>query len=141
LLLFPFTAWGEDYGSQTSQTQQAPPVAQPLVREGDFAIRLAAQLDLGNPADEASAEDILASAGVVPANGWLSDYPVTPQILGQLQESIARAASEGKLPMNAEEATRGLYYLADQMNLPTPAAPGSAVSKRSRRLRGMPVLR
>src|SRR5512143_277456 len=128
LLLFPFAALGADYGSQQSQTQQAPPVAQPLVREGDFAIKLAAELDLGNPTDEAIAEDILATAGVMPANGWLSDYPVTPQIIGQLQESIAKAASEGKLPMNAEEATRGLYYLADQMNLPTPAAPESAPS-------------
>jgi hypothetical protein len=98
------------------------------VREGDFAIKLAAELDLGNPTDEATAEDVLATAGIIPVNGWLSDYPVTPQILGQLQESITKAASEGKLPMNAEEATRGLYYLASQMNLPTPAAPGSAPS-------------
>jgi hypothetical protein len=126
LLLYPFAALGIDYGSQPSQTQQDPPVAQSLVREGDFAIKLAAELDLGNPTDEATAEDILATAGVVPANGWLSDYPVTPQIIGQLQESIAKAASEGKLPMNAEEAMRGLSYLATQMNLPTPAAPGSA---------------
>ena len=128
LLLYPFAALGIDYGSQPSQTQQAPPVAQSLVREGDFAIKLAAELDLGNPTDEATAEDILATAGVIPANGWLSDYPVTPQIIGQLQESIVKAASEGKLPMNAEEATRGLYALAAQMDLPTPAAPGSSPS-------------
>src|SRR5512143_3106117 len=128
LLLYPFAALAIDYGSQPSQTQQAPPVAQPLVREGDFAIKLAAELDLGNPTDEATAEDILATAGVIPANGWLSDYPVTPQIIGQLQESIAKAASEGKLPMNVEEATRGLYALAAQMDLPTPASPGSAPS-------------
>src|SRR5512143_3315662 len=128
LLLYPFAALGIDYGSQPSQTQQAPPVAQSLVREGDFAIKLAAELDLGNPTDEATAEDILATAGVIPANGWLSDYPVTPQIIGQLQESIAKAASEGKLPMNVEEATRGLYALAAQMDLPTPASPGSAPS-------------
>lgn len=128
LLLFPFAALGADYGSQPSQTQQVPPVAQPLVREGDFAIKLAAMLDLGNPTEEAVAEDVLATAGVMPENGWLSDYPVTPQIIGQLQESIAKAASEGKLPMTAEEATRGLYTLAAQMNLPTPAAPESVPS-------------
>lgn len=129
LLLYPFAASGADYGSQTSQTQQVPPVAQQLVREGDFAIKLAAELDLGNPTDEATAEDVLATAGIVPVNGWLSDYPVTPQILGQLQESIAAAASEGKLSMNAQEATRGLYALAAQMNLPIPATPGSAPSE------------
>jgi hypothetical protein len=97
-----------------------------LVREGDFAIKLAATLDLGLPTEEAVAEDMLAKAGVVPLNGWLSDYPMTPQIIGQLQDSIAKAASEGKLPMTAEQATNGLNYLAKQMNLATPAGPEKA---------------
>jgi hypothetical protein len=122
LLLYPFAAFAADYGSQTSQTQQVPPVAQILVREGDFAIKLAATLDLGLPTDEAVAEDMLATAGVAPLNGWLSDYPMTPQIIGQLQDSIAKAAAEGKLPMTAEQATNGLNNLAKQMNLATPAA-------------------
>ena len=116
LLLYPFAAFAaEDYGSQQStQTQQVPPVAQTLVREGDFAIKLAAELDLGNPADEAAAEDMLVKAGVAPLNGWVSDYPMTPQIIGQLQSSVSKAASEGKIPMNAEQATKGLNYLAEQ---------------------------
>lgn len=125
LLLYPFAAFALDYGSQPSQTQEVPPVAQTLVREGDFAIRLVAELDLGNPTDEASAEDVLATAGVVPANGWISDYPMTPDIVGQLQESIARAGAEGKLPMTAEEATRRLYTLTSQMDLPAPAGSGT----------------
>ncbi len=125
LLLNPFAAFAADYGSQP-QTNQAPPVAQPLVREGDFAIKLAAKLDLGLPPNEAVAEEMLAKVGVVPVNGWLSDYPVTPEIVGQLHESIAKAAADGKLPMNTDEATRGLYSLTAEMNLPTPAGPGSA---------------
>jgi hypothetical protein len=123
LFLYPFAAFAEDYGSQISETQQAPPVAQTLVREGDFAIKLAATLNLGSPTDEASAEDMLAKAGVVPQNGWLSDYPVTPEIIGQLRDSLDKAASEGKLPTTAEEAEKGLYNLAAQMNLPAPAGP------------------
>ncbi len=125
LLLNPFAAFAADYGSQP-QTNQAPPVAQPLVREGDFAIKLAAKLDLGLPPNEAVAEEMLAKVGIVPLNGWLSDYPVTPEIVGQLHESIAKAAADGKLPMNTDEATRGLYSLTAEMNLPTPAGPGSA---------------
>ena len=78
LLLYPFAGFAQDYGQQTSQRQQAPPVAQTLVREGDFAIKLAAELDLGKPENEAAAEDILARAGVSPLNGWISDYPMTP---------------------------------------------------------------
>ena len=127
LLLYPFATFAEDYGSsQSSQAQESPPVAQPLVREGDFAIKLAATLDIGTPTDEAVAEDMLAKAGVAPLNGWISDYPVTPQIIGQLHDSIAKAAAEGKLPMTSDEATRGLASLAQQANLPTPAGPGKA---------------
>ena len=129
LLLYPFAAVAADYGSQSSQTQQVPPVAQPLVREGDFAIRLASQLDLGNPTEETVAEDLLVNAGVVPSNGWLSDYPVTPEIVGQLQSSIAKAASEGKLLMNYDEATRGLYSLTQRMKLPTPAGSGNGAAE------------
>ncbi len=126
LLLYPFATFGIDYGSQTSQTQQAPPVAQTLVREGDFAVDLATELDLGNTENEAVAEDRLAKAGVAPSNGWISDYPVTPEIIAQLKDSISRAADSGTLSMNSREATNGLYSLAGQYNLPVPAGPGSA---------------
>ena len=124
LLLYPFATFGIDYGSQTSQTQQGPPVAQALVREGDFAIKLAAELNLGKPENEAVAEDTLARAGVAPMNGWISDYPMTPEIIGQLKDSIVKATAEGKLTMTSEEATKGLYNLALQMNQATPAGPG-----------------
>jgi hypothetical protein len=80
---------------------------------------------LGAPASETEAEDLLASAGVIPLNGWISDYPVTPEILGQVQEAVARAASEGGLSMPPEEATRLLYDLASQMGLPVPAGAGT----------------
>jgi hypothetical protein len=125
LFLVPFAAGSADYGSSPPNYGEQPPVAQPLVREGDFAIRLAAQLDLGAPADEATAEDMLARVGVAPLNGWLSDYPMTPQIIGQLQESVSLAASEGKLPMTADQAVRGLLNLAAEYRLPTPADPRS----------------
>jgi hypothetical protein len=124
LLLYPFAGFAQDYGPPTPQKQQAPPVAQTLVREGDFAVRLAAELKLGNPENEAAAEDMLAKAGVSPLNGWISDYPVTPEIVGQLGDSITAAAGQGNLPMTAGEAKKGLYSLASEMSLPTPAGPG-----------------
>lgn len=125
LFLFPFATRAADNGPQDAQTYDVPPVAQPLVREGDFAIKLAALYGLGAPANETEAEDLLSSAGVIPLNGWISDYPVTPEILGQLQDAAARAASEGRLSMTAEEATKRLHGLASQMYLPVPAGPGS----------------
>jgi hypothetical protein len=120
LLLYPFAGFAQDYGPQSSQGHQAPPVAQTLVREGDFAIKLAAELDLGNPPNEAAAEDLLARAGVSPLNGWISDHPMTPEIIGQIGDSIVAAAGQGKLRMTAGEATKGLYSLTAQMSLPTP---------------------
>jgi hypothetical protein len=119
MLLLPFAVRAADYGASASNIGAQPPVAQPLVREGDFAIKLAVQLNVGNPADEADAADMLARNGVAPVNGWLSDYPVTPQIIGQLQESVSRAASEGKLQMTADQAVGGLFSVSAQYNLPT----------------------
>src|SRR5512139_1222204 len=87
LLLFPFSTAAANDGLQESQTYDVPPVAQPLVREGDLAIQLAALYGLGAPANETEAEDLLSSAGIIPLNGWISDYPVTPEILGQLKEA------------------------------------------------------
>ncbi len=124
IILYPLAAGAADYGSSSSVTGSAPPVAQTLVREGDFAIKLAAVLDLGTPATETAAEDLLVKAGIVPLNGWLSDYPVTPQIMGQLQEAVSRSASEGKLPMTSDQGVKGLYSVAAQFNLPTPAGAG-----------------
>ncbi|MDA8100603.1 MAG: hypothetical protein M0042_13380 [Nitrospiraceae bacterium] len=123
LLLTPPAAWTADSGTMTAQAGQAPaPVAQPLVREGEFALKLAAMLDLGTPTEEAVAEDTLAKAGVAPLNGWLSDYPMTPQIVGQLDDAISKAAGQGRIPMNSQQAIKGLYTLTAQFNLPTPAS-------------------
>jgi len=125
LLLLPFAAGAADYGQQEALAKDIPPVAQPLVREGDFAVKLAALYGLGVPSNETEAEDLLAAAGIVPLNGWISDYPVTPEILGQIQEAAARSATEGRLPMTAEKATRLIADLAAEMSLPLPvgAAP------------------
>jgi hypothetical protein len=57
---------------------------------------------------------------------------VTPEILGQLQEAAALAAADGRLYMGAEQATRLLYDLASQMNLPVPAGPASTVAAASK---------
>jgi hypothetical protein len=129
LLVFSSAAGAADFGTATENNKgQIPPVAQTLVREGDFSIKLAAVLDLGTPSTEEEAEDLLVSAGVVPLNGWLSDYPVTPEIIGQLQESVSRAASQGTVPMTSDQAVKGLYAIAAQFNLPTPAGGDQATS-------------
>lgn len=128
LLAFPFAAYAVDYGSQPPQTQQSPPVAQPLVREGDFAMKLAAKLDLGNPSDEASAEQMLAEAGVKPADGWISDYPMTPAVIAQLNDSLMFSAAKGKLRVSYEDAQQSVADLVQQMNLPLPTQGGTGAT-------------
>ncbi len=72
LLLMPALAH-----AQTVQTQQGPPpVVQPLVDEGTFAIRLGAALGVITTDDEVEAESALGNMGIAPRNGWIADYPV-----------------------------------------------------------------
>ncbi len=83
-----------------------PPIEQPLIREGDFAVKLVSALELGATEDEVEAEDLLSSFGITPRNGWIADYPVTPDILGEIRESVLAAADSQKLSMSQDEALK-----------------------------------
>jgi len=106
-------------GAQTGRIgMQAPSISQTLVREGDFAITLAQALRLGAAAGEAEAESVLASAGIAPRNGWIADYPLTPDIIGELQNSIGEAADSGRLAMKKDEALKVFQDLTVRDDLP-----------------------
>ena len=120
LLLMPFTV----YPQSDQKSAGAPPISQALVPEGDFALKLAAALKLGAANDEAQAEDRLTSAGIAPKNGWIADYPVTPNIIGELQNSVATAADSKKLPMEKDEALKAFQGLTTELGLAV--SPGSA---------------
>ncbi|KAF0220056.1 MAG: hypothetical protein FD174_1501 [Geobacteraceae bacterium] len=93
--------------AQAEQTKQGPPpVATQLVREGDFAVKLAAALGLGTTEDEIEAETKLGEVGIAPRNGWIADYPVTPDVIGELQKSVGDAADAKKIAMSKEEALK-----------------------------------
>ena len=117
ILMVPVVAYSQsrDAGAQT------PPIAQTLIREGDFAIKLADRLKIGTTQSEAQAESMLASSGIVPKNGWVADYPVTPDIIGELQNAISRAVDSGKLALNKDEAMRMFQDLIAQQGLPVRA--------------------
>ncbi len=103
--------------AQTDQTSTNPPLSQPLVREGDFAVALADSLKLGQAADETEAENMLSEAGIAPRNGWIADYPVTPDIIGELQTTVGEAADAGKLSMRKDEALKAFQSVMIQQNL------------------------
>jgi hypothetical protein len=106
-------------GAKSGNTAtQAPPIAQPLIREGDFAIKLAEALKIGQANSEAEAESMLASVGIAPDNGWIDDYPVTPDVLGELEKAIGEAADAKRLPMGKNEALKAFRTTAVELELP-----------------------
>src|SRR5512146_1079455 len=62
-----------------------PPIEQELVSEGTFAVRLVSALGLEPTDDDVEAESRLGDLGIAPRNGWVADYPMTPDIVIELQ--------------------------------------------------------
>jgi hypothetical protein len=124
LILLPAAGFPQAYQETTAA---APPVAPPLVREGTFALSLARALNIGTALNEADAESLLASVGIAPRNGWMADYPVTPDVLGDLQTALAAACASHRLAMGKEEALKNLQAVADEFGLPiVVGGPGSS---------------
>ncbi len=94
LLLIPAAAFAQVYQTTAAAS---PPIAQPLMREGDFAVALTEALKLGTGMGETEAESTLTSIGVMPRNGWIADYPATPDVIDEVRASISEAATAGKL--------------------------------------------
>jgi hypothetical protein len=102
LILMPFAAHAQSQQAATG----VPPVQQPLIREGDFAVGLVSEFALGTTDNEVEAEDILSSVGIAPRNGWIADYPVTPDVLGDIWQSVLAALDSQKLSMSQDEASK-----------------------------------
>jgi hypothetical protein len=107
----------------TGRATQVPPVSQQLVAEGDFALKLVTALKLGTPETEVQAEDILTLVGIAPKNGWIADYPMTPIIIGQVQNAVVAAAALNKLPTEKDEALQAFQTVTAEFGLSIAAAP------------------
>lgn len=107
---------------------QPPPIDGPLVRQGDFASLLLSELGLGMADNEVDAEIRLGAVGIRPRNGWIADYPVTPDIAGELQGSVADAADAGRIPLGAEEALKRFQGVSEGYGLPVRPYTGSGSS-------------
>ena len=108
---------GMAYTQSGQFTSSAPPVSQPLVPEGNFAVKLVTALKLGTASSEAQAEDILTSVGIAPKNGWIANYPMTPIIVGELQNAVVASADENKLPMGRDEALKAFQDVAAEFSI------------------------
>ena len=108
------------------QSGSPPPIEQQLVREGDFAVRLASALGVEVTDDEVEAESRLGEVGITPRNGWIADYPVTPDIVGELQKAVGDAADANKLSVSRDEALKRFYDVAAASGLPISPYTGGA---------------
>ena len=100
-----------------AEESTAPPIAQPLVREGEFARQLVEALKMTPAQTEAEAENMLTAAGIVPQKGWIADYPVTPDILSELEKSVKNAASSGAIGLKEDEALQAFQDLKKDVGL------------------------
>ena len=92
-------------------------VSRPLIREGDFAIKLAETLKIEAVQNDADAESLFTSVSIQPRNGWIADFPVTPNILGEVEKSIAEAADSRKLPLKKDESLTAFRSLLTEEGL------------------------
>jgi len=106
------------YAQSDRTATNAPPVSQPLVREGDFAVKLAEVLKIGQAYNEAEAETLLGASGILPKNGWIADYPVTPDVIGELEKAVSEAADANKLPMGKQEALKAFRTATVEAGIP-----------------------
>lgn len=135
LLVFSLAAPGQEDSAASPSEQsrpQLPPVQQALVPEGVFALRLAEALKLGSPGDEAQAESLLGAAGIEPGNGWITEYPVTPAVIGDIDKAVAAAAEGGKLGMTKDQALKALAEVKTGLGLEISAGSGGPPAPASR---------
>ena len=130
LVLFPvpFYGQGQSGGVINQMSATSPPVAPPMVPEGVFAVQLVEELKIGQAQDEAQAETMLSAIGIDPENGWIAEYPVTPDIVGEIEKSVAASVDAKTLKMGKDEAQRAVENLSAKLGLnivpayPSPSA-------------------
>jgi hypothetical protein len=122
ITLLPAASHGDP--NQTGGVNAPPPpsIGQALVREGDFAVQLEAALGIGTAGNETGAESRLADAGISPKNGWIADYPMTPDISGEVYNSMRAAADAGKIGLSPESAAERFNNVMAQAGLSATAS-------------------
>lgn len=121
--------------AQTGQPYEAasggPPIAQPLVREGTLAVQLVTVLNLGSTTSEVDAESLLSAVGIAPHNGWIADYPVTPDIVNELRAAVENAVAAGTVNMSKNDALVAFDSVTSQDDLNITQASGAAPAEQS----------
>ncbi len=130
LILFPAVSYGQNsYGgtgtasTTTRAERNAPPVAPSVIPEGAFALDLVNRLGIGEAEDEAQAEEMLSTQGIEPDNGWISEYPVTPDILHEISDGVLAAARSGRLDLDEQQARDAFAGVTGDLGMNVATAP------------------
>jgi|GEM_PF-490007 len=108
-----------------------PPLSQPLVREGTFAVHLVKALKLSDTTNEIEAESVLTKAGIAPSSGWISDYPVTPDVLGDIKAAITKAVQGGTIASTDAGAQSALLETENSYSMTVAPGPSAAPQEQS----------
>ena len=112
------------FAATAAKDKGKPPISQTLVREGDYAVRLAESLKLGK-LKEVQAESKLASLGIAPLSGWISDFPVTPDIVAEVKSAVDNAIAQGKISLGRKKADEAISKLNTSIGLSVAEAPST----------------
>jgi hypothetical protein len=102
-----------------------PPIGQALVPEGIFALQLVSDLKIGQAQNEVQAEDMLSTVGIEPKNGWIADYPVTPDIIDEIEESVTASVDAKRVMIEKDEALQAMNDLKVKFGLNVKPGPSS----------------
>ena len=106
------------------QTGNNPtPVEQALTPEGVYAMELLDALKLPPATEPGQAEEVLTNLGIEPKNGWISDYPVTPAVLGELDKDISDACNQQKVSLSSDQALKRVNALKSRLGFQISSGP------------------
>lgn len=106
-----------------------PSAGQAYVAEGTFAVQLAEALKLGAISDGTKAEELLSNLGIKPSNGWVSERPITPVALNDIEKGISAASDQKKIALKKDQALKLVGDIKAKLGLNVNPSPETLVDQ------------
>lgn len=121
-MLLPLSLWAAETSVDTKQERLIAPV---VIPQGELAFHLVNALGIRLPDNDDPLRAIreLMAHGIAPRAGWSPEAAVTPQIIAELRDAVAIAASAGRLRLDPPAAVRAFEVIVAQLELPLPIEP------------------
>jgi hypothetical protein len=106
-----------------------PSAEQTQVPEGTFAVQLAEALKLGPISGGTKAEELLSNLGIKPSNGWVSERPITPVALNDIEKGISAASDQKKIALKKDQALKLFGDIKAKLGLNVNPSPETLVDQ------------